>query len=113
MPRITVDRKISSLACVLGMGGVLHWRKGSYGFNDDCSNSGSSSSRPKSEILFLGTGSSLGTPVACHLMNPDLSDPLTLLSREAARGINIVDFERALNNPEYSLKFSLHYRRPT
>ena len=41
---------------------------------------------PKSEILFLGTGSSLGTPVAIHLMNPDIRDPSTLISREAAEG---------------------------
>lgn len=58
----------------------------------DCRNkdfqqgSGNTASSGKSEILFLGTGSSLGTPVALHLMNPDPSDPRTLVSREAARG---------------------------
>lgn len=41
---------------------------------------------PKSEILFLGTGSSMGTPVALHLMNPDHTNPRTIVSRLAAEG---------------------------
>lgn len=40
----------------------------------------------KSEILFLGTGSSLGTPVLFHLMNPDMQDERASTSRLAAEG---------------------------
>jgi hypothetical protein len=36
--------------------------------------------------MHAGTGSSLGTPVASHLMNTDLTDPRTLPSRLAAIG---------------------------
>ena len=74
-------KSFSSLMCLLGGVQVysgMHWRK-SY-------SNGSSGNNPKSDILFLGTGSSLGTPVAYHLMNPDLSDPRSKVSREAAVG---------------------------
>lgn len=54
--------------------------------NSSSNNESMSISKAKSEILFLGTGSSLGTPVAMHLMNPDTSDPRTFVSREAAKG---------------------------
>jgi len=55
---------------------------------NECSASESvpSATSRKSQILFLGTGSSLGTPVASHLMNPNHSDPRTRISRVAAEG---------------------------